>query len=185
MSDVSEASVRLAIRALLVGVGQDPDREGLRETPQRYYRFLREWMQAPDFKFTAFDGEGTSEMVVQTGIPFYSLCEHHLLPFFGTAVVAYVPQDRIVGLSKLARAVDHCARGFQNQERITGAVASMLEEALAPKGVAVVLRARHLCMEMRGVRAAGTETTTSCLRGVFMEDQRCRAEFLSLAGVGR
>lgn len=183
--DINEASVRLAIRALLVGVGQDADREGLKETPARYYRFLREWMQPPDFVFTTFEAEGASEMVVQVGIPFYSLCEHHLLPFFGTATVAYIPDARIVGLSKLARAVDYCARGFQNQERITGRVAHALQEAVHPRGVGVVLRARHLCMEMRGVKAAGTETTTSCLLGAMFDDARARAEFMTLAGLAQ
>lgn len=183
MSDaVDEGSIRLAVRALIVGVGEDPDREGLQQTPERYFRFLREWFNPPPFTFTTFDAEGMSELVVQRGIPMYAFCEHHMLPFFGTAVVGYIPDGRIVGLSKLARAVDHCARGFQNQERITRAVADLLEQELRPKGVAVVLRARHMCMELRGVRVAGTETVSSCLRGVFYDDARTRAEFLALAG---
>jgi GTP cyclohydrolase I len=135
---------------------------------------------------TTFDAEGADEMIVQQGIPFAALCEHHLLPFLGTATVGYVPDGRIVGLSKLARAVRHCARGFQNQERITRSVADLLERELRPRGVAVLIRAEHLCMSIRGVRAPGSMTTTNDLRGVFRaEDGLARAEFLSLAIEGR
>lgn len=181
---VNSKRVVQGVRILLRGMGQDLKREGLRETPGRHARFLSEWMDMAEPVLTTFDSEGMSEMVVQDHIPFYSLCEHHLLPFFGMAVVGYVPSRRIVGLSKLARAVQYCARGPQNQERVTQAVADMLESHINPEGVGVVLRARHLCMEMRGVKAPGAESTTSCLRGSFMEDTRCRAEFLAFAKDG-
>ena len=131
---------------------------------------------------TTFDAEQTDEMIVLRAVPFFSLCEHHLLPFVGTATVGYVPTDRIVGLSKIPRIVHHFARGLQNQERLVQQVANCLVETLRPKGVGVILHARHLCMEMRGVQIAGTITTTSALRGVFLEDARCRREFLDFDG---
>lgn len=177
-----QVGAEAAVRDLLRCLGENVDREGLRMTPERYVKFLWRLRNPEPFKFTTFASEGTSEMVVQTGIPFHSLCEHHLIPFVGTATVAYVPKDRIVGLSKLARAVRHCAAGLQNQERITRAVADLLQKELDPAGVGVVLRAEHLCMTIRGVQAPGTQTTTSCLLGAFMEDARCRAEFMALAG---
>src|SRR5690606_18097577 len=133
---------------LLKALGHDTDREGLRDTPRRVARFLREFCQPEAFAFTACDAEGMNEMVIQTDIPVRSLCEHHLLPFVGTAAVAYIPSGRIVGLSKLARAVEFCSRGLNNQERITTRVADMLQERLSPLGVAVVVRARHMCMEL-------------------------------------
>jgi GTP cyclohydrolase I len=127
-----------------------------------------------------FDNEGYDEMVLQTNIPFYSICEHHLVPFFGTGAIAYIPDQKIVGLSKLARTLDHFSRKLQNQERITIDVANFLMEALAPKGVGVVLEARHLCMEMRGVQKPGTVTTTSCVKGNFKSRAATRAEFLRI-----
>lgn len=180
-----------AARDLLVGLGEDPDREGLVRTPERIAMFFSEFLNPPDFEFTSFDNDGSSEMIVQSDIEFHSLCEHHLLPFYGTAVVAYIPNKRIVGISKLARCVDFKSRGLQNQERITKQVADTLMEALTvklpnasplqPLGVAVVLRARHLCMEMRGIKKRGAYTTTSCLYGAFRDKPETRAEFLSLA----
>jgi GTP cyclohydrolase I len=117
-------------------------------------------------------------MIVLRAVPFHSLCEHHVLPFVGTATIGYVPTDRIVGLSKIPRIVHHYARGLQNQERLAQQIADCLIEQLTPKGVGVLLHARHLWMEMRGVQIAGTVTTTSALRGMFLEDARCRREFL-------
>jgi GTP cyclohydrolase IA len=175
---------RSAITQLLSALGQDVNREGLRETPARVVRFLSAFMNPEPFKFTTFEADASSEMIVQAGIPFASLCEHHMLPFTGTAAVAYIPNGRIVGLSKLARAVQFCASGLQNQERVTREVANMLEDELEPVGVGVVLRARHLCMEMRGVKAAGTWTVTSDLRGAIFEKPEARAEFLALAHRG-
>lgn len=172
-----------AVRDLLVAAGQDTEREGLHDTPERYAKFLAEWIDQPPPKMTTFAVEGDDGgMIVQRAIPFYSLCEHHMLPFFGTAIVGYVPGERMLGLSKLARAVRYCARGFQNQERITAAVADLLVSAVAPAGVGVIITAEHMCMTMRGVQAAGTTTRTSALRGCFMDDERCRAEFLAHAG---
>src|SRR5215471_4088272 len=133
---------------------------------------------APVINFTTFDAEGMNEMVVVRQVPFYSLCEHHLLPFFGTATVGYVPADRIVGLSKIPRLVQHLARDLQNQERLAAQIADKFGDVLKPKGVGVILHARHLCMEMRGVAIAGAVTTTSALRGVFLDDPRARREFL-------
>ena len=123
-----------------------------------------------------------SEMIVQLDIPFYSFCEHHLLPFFGKGYIAYVPEKKIVGLSKLARSLEMFSRRLQNQERITNQVAEFLQKGLNPKGVAVVLKARHMCMEMRGVKTSDTHTITSKLLGSFKSDERTRAEFLNLIG---
>jgi len=169
------------IKRLLQSLGENTEREGLQMTPKRYIKFLREFLSPADFNFTVFNAEKTDEMIVQSGIPFFSLCEHHLAPFFGTAAVAYIPNGKIAGLSKLARTVDRFSRRLQNQERIATNIADYIEEQLQPLGVAVLLRARHLCMEMRGVEKQGAESTTSCLRGVFKTDQKCREEFLHLS----
>lgn len=155
------------------------NREGLKETPKRYIKFLKEFLSPPEFNFTTFDAEGTDEMIVQKQIPFYSLCEHHLAPFFGVAHVAYIPNGKIVGLSKLARCVDLYSRGFQNQERITTQIADRLMKELDARGVAVVLEAQHLCMSMRGVKKPGVPTITSKMVGLFKEDLNCRNEFLN------
>jgi len=158
----------------------DINREGLRDTPRRYIKFLTEFLSPDDFNYTTFDSEGMDQMIVQTDIPFYSLCEHHLAPFYGVGHIAYIPNGKIVGLSKLARTLEYYARGFQNQERITTQVADRLQSELSPLGVAVVVKAQHLCMAMRGVKKHNTWTTTSCVRGMFKEDLNCRNEFLSL-----
>ena len=173
-------SPSLIIAKLITRMDKEPSREGLRETPQRYERFLNEFFTEKPFKFTTFTNEGYDEMVVQTNIPFYSVCEHHLVPFFGYASIAYIPNKKLVGLSKLARTVSYFSRHLQNQERITTQVANFLEEKLEPQGVAVVLKGRHLCMEMRGVEKPGTQTTTSSLRGVFKTNPDTRSEFLSI-----
>ena len=157
----------------------DANREGLRETPKRYLKFLSEFMSAPDFNFSTFESEGYDQMIIQTNIPFYSLCEHHLAPFFGFGHIAYVPnKKKIVGLSKLARVLDKFSRRFQNQERITKQIAEFLDEKLEPKGVAVSLGAQHLCMAMRGVMKHDTWTITSDLKGVFRDNASCKNEFL-------
>jgi GTP cyclohydrolase IA len=158
----------------------NPDREGLKETPKRYIKFLKEFLTPQEFNFTAFDAEGADEMIIQTKIPFYSLCEHHIAPFFGVANVAYIPNNKIVGLSKLARVVDLYANRLQNQERITTQIAERLMKELNPKGVAVSMKAQHLCMCMRGVKKHDTWTTTSKMVGVFKDDLNCRTEFLNL-----
>lgn len=185
MSTIDEAYAAAVshVRDLIVALGEDPAREGLRGTPDRVVRMFRELMVSQPFEFTTFESGGMSEMIVQCPIPFASLCEHHMLPFVGRAAIAYVPSDRIVGLSKLARAVQHCSKGLRNQEGITVAVADLLEGELHPQGVGVVLRARHLCMELRGPRTPDVWTTTSCLRGALFEDGKSRAEFLRLAAM--
>jgi len=158
------------------------NREGLKETPKRYIKFLREFLNPPQFNFTTFDAEGTDEMIIQTDIPFYSLCEHHLAPFFGVGHIAYIPNGKIVGLSKLARTLDHYSRRLQNQERITTQVAERIEKELDPLGVAVTIKATHLCMSMRGVKKHDTHTTTSKMLGTFKNELNCRNEYLKLIG---
>jgi len=167
---------------LLQIIGEDPKREGLLDTPKRYLSAFDEFLNPPTFNMTTFDAEKTDEMIVQLDIPFYSFCEHHLLPFFGKGYIAYIPDKKIVGLSKLARTLETFSRRLQNQERITNQVADYLQENLEAKGVAVVLKARHLCMEMRGVKTSDTNTITSKLLGYFRTDERTRAEFLNLIG---
>lgn len=174
----TEHSAEWHIQQVLKLLGQDTDREGLMETPKRYIKFMNEFLSPQPFKFTTFDAEGTDEMIIQKDIPFYSLCEHHLAPFFGTAAVAYIPNGKIVGLSKLARVVDLYANNLQNQERITTQIAERLHNELNPKGVAVALKAQHLCMTMRGVKKHDTYTITSKLIGVFHDDQSAKNEFL-------
>ena len=159
-------------------LGEDETREGLIETPKRYIKFMKEFLEPKEFNFTTFDAEGTDEMIIQKDIPFYSLCEHHTAPFFGTANVAYIPKDKIVGLSKLARTVDLYANRFQNQERITTQIAERLQHELNPIGVAVSLKAQHLCMCMRGVKKHDTYTITSKLLGAFKSNSEARNEFL-------
>jgi GTP cyclohydrolase I len=167
------------VTRLLQYFGEDVNREGLRETPKRFVKFFREFLNPPQWNCTSFEGEGYDEMIVQTGIPFHSLCEHHIAPFFGTGTIAYIPNKRIVGLSKLARTLETFARRLQNQERITTQVAEFLWNELEPKGVAVQLTAKHMCMEMRGVKKHDTHTTTTKLLGVFKDDQNVRNEFLN------
>lgn len=164
----------------IINVWDNPEREGLKETPARYTKFLTEFLTPPEFNFTTFNTENYDEMIVQSNISFYSLCEHHLIPFFGTGAIAYIPNEKIVGLSKLARTLEKFSRRLQNQERITCQVADYIDQHLQPKGVAVVLKAQHLCMSMRGVNKPNTYTTTSKMLGVFLEKQEARNEFLQL-----
>ncbi len=172
-----------AVRELLVALGEDPDREDLRETPRRVARALEEMLSPAEVDLTTFaNDEGYDELVLVRSIPFHSLCEHHLLPFVGVAHVAYLPARRILGLSKIARVVDLYSRRLQVQERMTQQIADLLQRELNPRGVGVVLEAEHLCMQLRGARAAGTVTVTSALHGRLRDDARTRAEFLSLAG---
>lgn len=165
---------------LLEALEQDPTRDGLIDTPKRVLKFYKEFLNPPEFKFTVFDGESYDEMIVQKDIPFFSLCEHHMAPFFGTATVAYIPSGKIVGLSKLARCVEHYARRLQNQERITTQIAERINEELHPVGVAVILTARHFCMEMRGVKTHDVSTTTSKLMGAFKNEGEARAELMAI-----
>jgi GTP cyclohydrolase I len=168
------------VAKLLEHMDKDPMREGLHKTPKRYQKFVEEFFQSPPFKLTVFQNEGYDEMVIQTNIAFYSMCEHHLLPFFGYGAIAYIPDKKIVGLSKLARTLTHFSHRLQTQERLTTQVTKFLEEKLQPKGIGVVLTGRHLCMEMRGVEKPGTQTTTSSLRGSFKSNSLTRGEFLQI-----
>jgi GTP cyclohydrolase I len=175
-----------AVTDLLVALGHDPATEDLAETPQRVARAYAELLTPRPFDPTAFpNDEGYDQLVLARDIPFQSLCQHHLLPFHGVAHVGYLPGGRILGLSKLARVVELFARRLQVQERLTQQVADWLDEHLAPRGVGVVLEAEHLCMSQRGVRAQGSRTVTSALRGQLLDDARTRQEFFALTGVGR
>lgn len=167
------------VRRLLQSLGQE-NREGLKDTPRRHVKYLREFLTPEPFTLTTFKNEGVNSMIIEKNIPFFSICEHHLLPFFGQAAIAYIPGDRILGLSKLARILDLFSRRLQNQERITSEIAKYLETELKPQGVAVLLKARHMCVEMRGVRKHDTWTVTSDLRGSF-NDRDTRNEFMHLA----
>src|SRR4051794_32087173 len=172
-----------AAARLLAALGADPDDEGLRETPRRMAAAYAELLTPQPFRPTTFpNDEGYDELVVARAIPFHSLCEHHLLPFHGVAHVAYLPGERIVGLSKLGRVVDFYARRLQVQERLTTQVARWLCDTLAPRGVGVLIEAEHLCMSLRGVQKPGARTITSALHGVVRDDPRTRQEFLALTG---
>jgi GTP cyclohydrolase I len=180
--EVDLPAAERAVADLLRALRRDPGSPHLRDTPRRVAAAFAEMLTPEPFAVTTFpNDEGYDELVLARAIPFTSLCEHHLLSFTGVAHVGYLPGDRIVGLSKLARVVRHFARDLQVQERLTTQVADYLETALAPKGVGVVLEAEHLCMSVRGVQAPGTTTVTSCLRGKLREDARSRQEFMSLA----
>jgi GTP cyclohydrolase I len=171
-----------AVADLLVALGQDPSSAHLADTPRRVAASYAELLTPPPFALTTFpNDERYDELVLAKAIPFASLCQHHLLPFVGVAHVGYLPADRILGLSKLARVVELFARRLQLQERLTTQVADWLQAQLAPKGVGVVLEAEHLCMTLRGVHAAGARTVTSALHGLLRSDQRSRQEFFALA----
>ena len=175
-----------AARALLEALGADLGAEGLTETPRRVAAAFAELLTPAPFRPTTFpNDEGYDELVVARSIPLRSLCQHHLLPFWGVAHVGYLPGERIIGLSKLARVVELFARDLQTQERLTSQIAGWLEEHLSPLGVGVVVDAEHLCMTVRGVKAAGARTVTSALRGQVRDDPRTRAEFLALAATMR
>ncbi|AUS95130.1 GTP cyclohydrolase I FolE [Clostridium thermosuccinogenes] len=177
--------IKKAVRELLAAIGDDPDREGLRETPDRVARMCEEifagmYMNPKDV-VKIFQEENHEEMVLVKDIPVYSVCEHHLLPFIGVAHVAYIPRKgRVMGLSKLARIVDIIAKKPQLQERLGSQVADTIMETLEPLGVAVVIEAEHLCMTMRGIKKPGAKTVTSALRGIMKTDARTRAETMSL-----
>ncbi len=182
---VSQAEMIEAVRTLLIGIGEDPDREGLHKTPegvieslrfltQGYHQSLDELLNGAIFQ------EQVNEMVLVRDIDLFSLCEHHLLPIVGRAHVAYIPDGRVIGLSKVARICERCSRRLQVQERMTMEIAESLQALLRPQGVAVVVEATHLCMVVRGVQQPGCWTVTSAMRGVFAEDARTRKEFMGL-----
>jgi GTP cyclohydrolase IA len=183
---VDLARIERAVREILLAIGEDPEREGLLETPARVARSYAEQFaglrqQPEDVLTTVFDA-GHDEMVLVRDIELYSTCEHHLVPFFGAAHVGYIPNEKghITGLSKLARLVDVYARRPQVQERMTSQIADALMNVLEPRGVIVVIEAEHLCMSMRGVRKPGAKTVTSAVRGIFLDSDRTRAEAMSL-----
>jgi GTP cyclohydrolase I len=182
---VDPFAAEAAVADLLAALGQDVDDPQLRDTPRRVVESLTELLSPEEFNFTTFpNDDGYDELVVARDIPLRSLCAHHVLPFVGVAHVGYLPGERILGLSKLARVVERFARALQVQERLTVQVADWLDQHLAPRGVGVVIEAEHLCMTQRGVMAHGARTTTSALRGLFKDDARTRAEFLALVGRG-
>jgi GTP cyclohydrolase I len=173
-----------AVGDLLRALGQDPSSEHLVDTPRRVAAAYAELLTPREFSLTTFpNDEGYDELVLARDIPLHSLCQHHLLPFTGVAHVGYLPGERILGLSKLARVVEMFARRLQVQERLTKQIADWLQDHLEPKGVGVVIEAEHLCMSMRGVQAGGCRTVTSALHGLLREDARSRAEFFALSGV--
>ena len=173
------------ISSLLAELGEDPDRDGLKATPERVSRALRELTDGygtrpQDVIAGAVFEQDYDEMVVVKDIPFYSLCEHHMLPFFGSCHVGYLPKGRVIGLSKIPRLIDVFAHRLQVQEKMTKEIAEALNAAVDPRGVGIVVEARHLCMEMRGVQKPGGHMMTSCMLGTFRKDPRTRAEFLAL-----
>ena len=184
MNEPTEIEAQNAVRVLLQYMGQDPEREGLADTPRRvvaaWDELTRGYGQDPEqILGTAFEGDGYDQMIVCRGIDFWSMCEHHLLPFHGVAAVGYIPSERVVGLSKMPRLVKCFASRLQIQERLTKQVAEAMDSVLKPKGVGVLIRARHLCMACRGVRQQEAEMVTSSLLGEFRK-QEVRAEFLNL-----
>lgn len=182
---VDHEKIEEAVRMIIDAIGEDPDREGLVETPARVARMYEEVFQGlsqdPKEYFATIFGEDHEELVLVKDIPFYSMCEHHLVPFYGLAHIGYIPKEgRVTGLSKLARAVETVSKRPQLQERITSTIADSMMETLAPHGVIVVIEAEHMCMTMRGVKKPGAKTVTSGVRGVFEKDSASRAEVFSL-----
>jgi GTP cyclohydrolase I len=181
---VNKGRIKKAFTSILEAVGENPSREGLKDTPKRIADMYADIfsgldMDPRDALVVGFD-EGHHEMVILKDIPFYSMCEHHFLPFFGLAHVGYIPKGRIAGASKVARAVDILAKRPQLQERLTTQIAEAMVEALKPNGVAVVIEAEHMCMTMRGVKKPRSKIVTSAMRGIFRENPATRAEFMSL-----
>ncbi len=184
-SPVSEAEMMQAVRTLLLGLGEDPDREGLRDTPKRVVKALKfltsGYQQSLDELLNgAVFHEEANEMVLIRDIDIFSSCEHHILPIIGRAHVAYIPNGKVIGLSKIARICEMYARRLQVQERLTAQIADALQGLLQPQGVAVVIEATHMCMVMRGVEKSGSWTSTSAVRGIFADSAKTRQEFMSL-----
>ena len=176
--------IRKAVRDILLAVGEDIEREGIRETPERVARMYAELLggmhEDPKQHLQSVFSENYDEIVLLRDIPFYSICEHHLMPFIGTAHVAYLPAGSVLGVSKLARVVDCFARRLQVQERLTDQIADFMMKSLKPRGVAVVLEASHSCMTIRGIKKPGSVMVTSSLRGIFRKDPKSRSEVMSL-----
>jgi GTP cyclohydrolase IA len=185
MTKVNRAQIEEAVRLILEAVGDDPNREGVLDTPKRVAKMYEEVFegihQDPRDYFDTIFSEDHEELVLVKDIPFFSMCEHHLVPFYGKAHVAYIPRNgRVTGLSKLARAVETVAKRPQLQERITSTIANVMMEKLEPHGVMIVVEAEHMCMTMRGVKKPGAKTVTTAVRGTFADDSNARAEILSL-----
>lgn len=181
---MNEQKVMDAIKTILEEIGEDPNREGLKDTPKRVMKLYKEIYASigtdPKDELNAIFDENHEEMVVVRDIPFYSACEHHLAPFFGKAHIAYIPNGKIVGLSKIARLVENTARRLQVQERMTTMIADAILEKLEAKGVMVMIKAEHLCINMRGIKKPGSQTTTICTRGVFEEDINLKNDFFQM-----
>ncbi|MBB6444705.1 GTP cyclohydrolase I FolE [Bacillus benzoevorans] len=185
MSNVNRAQIEEAVRLIIEAIGEDPNREGLLDTPKRVAKMYEEVFSGlntdPRQYFNTVFSEDHEELVLVKDISFYSMCEHHLVPFFGKAHIAYIPRNgQVTGLSKLARAVEAVARRPQLQERITSTIANSIMETLEPFGVMVIVEAEHMCMTMRGVKKPGSKTVTSAVRGIFLKDVSARSEVLSL-----
>jgi GTP cyclohydrolase I len=181
---INQDKIAAGVRMILEAIGEDPEREGLRDTAKRVAKMYADLFQGlhenPRDHLTVLFDEQHDEMVVVKDVPFYSMCEHHLLPFQGRAHVAYIPRGKVVGLSKIVRVVEAFARRPQVQERLTSQIADLLMDALDAQGVAVVVEASHTCMTMRGVKKPGANVVTSAMRGVFKDEQATRSEFMSL-----
>lgn len=187
---MDKPAIERAVRMIIEAIGEDPEREGLLDTPRRiadmYAELFSGLREDPlELLTVGFDEENHREMVIVKDIPFYSLCEHHFLPFHGVAHVGYIPDGRIVGISKLARLVEIMARRPQVQERLTSQIADLIMEGLQARGAAVVIEAEHLCLTMRGIKKPGSKVVTSANRGLFRDDARTRAEFFSLINIQR
>jgi GTP cyclohydrolase I len=187
MKAADKKKIERAVKLILEAIGEDPNREGLIETPSRVARMYEEFFNGrrfsdiDDLRRTLF-AEKYQELVLLRDVPFFSICEHHLLPFVGVAHIAYIPKGKITGLSKVGRAFDELCRRPQVQERLTSQMADLLMESLNPRGAAVILEARHMCIEIRGVKKPGTIAVTSALRGCFITQQKTRLELMSLLG---
>lgn len=183
---MSKTELERLIQSLFEYIGEDPHREGLKDTPARmiasYEKLFGGYRQKPEDVLTVFGDELYDEMIVVKDIEFYSMCEHHMLPFFGRAHVGYIPDGKIIGLSKMPRLVEIFSRRLQNQERLTNQIARGLQDILKPKGVGVILEAKHLCMMARGVEKQNSEVTTSALLGLFKRELNTRSEFLRHVG---
>ncbi len=182
----TDSKIEELTRQLLLEIGENPEREGLKDTPRRvaesYKKLFSGYRQSLESIVTVFENEGYDEMVIAKDIEFYSVCEHHMIPFFGKVHIGYIPGEKIIGLSKMPRLVEVFARRLQNQERMTSQIAEGLMDILQPKGVGVVVEAQHLCMMARGVEKQHSVVTTSALRGLFKKELNTRGEFLRLIG---
>lgn len=179
VAQIDKGKIEQGIKLFLEGIGDDPDREGLKDTPSRVANMWQEFFNLREPKITCFDCESYDE-IITVKLPLYSFCEHHVLPFYGTIAIGYIPVDKVLGLSKLARIVDSLSLRLTIQERLTIQIADELKKQTGSKDVAVMIKAEHLCMSLRGVKKPNHETTTSCMQGAFRDDPKARAEILEL-----